>query len=101
MRTMSQQDRDPESGAVPDDLDDVFDDPAAIEDRPSRTATVTAAQWLALAVAAVAAVSLLWLAAETRYRGCVEHAAVRHQDRSDLERLARNDALDRCRRLPF
>lgn len=57
---------------------------------------------IVLVISAIAALSLLWLASETHYRGCVEAAQVRWQSADDdLTRLARTQSLDGCSRLPF
>jgi hypothetical protein len=64
---------------------------------------------LAIAVSLVIAVSLLWMAAETHYRGCVEAATARTDRLSGDDRVldqlaeggARVSSIEGCSRLPF
>lgn len=58
---------------------------------------------IAMSIAAVvAALSLLWLAGESHYRSCIDSVQVRNSGGGDaLTRLARQEGLDRCSRLPF
>ncbi len=57
--------------------------------------------WLAVATAALIGLSLLWLAAEQHYQGCVRAVEVRSAGTSSLDRLVRDERLDGCSRLPF
>lgn len=50
---------------------------------------------------AVLAVALLWLAAETHYRSCVRAVDVRITATDSLTRLAKQEAVEECNRLPF
>lgn len=73
--------------------------------RTRRTGSLAAAgpvTWVALAVAALIALALLWSAGEAHYRACVTAVEVRTQGpESDLTRLLRNDAIKHCHRLPL
>jgi hypothetical protein len=58
--------------------------------------------WALLAALVLVALSLLWLAGEAHYRGCVEAVEIRNTgDDSKLARLARKEGLERCSRSPF
>jgi hypothetical protein len=58
-----------------------------------------------IVIATLIALSLLWLATETHYRGCVEAATARTATpRTDLPNNVFSDrkpAVDGCSRLPF
>jgi hypothetical protein len=80
----------------------------AAPERPARERTRTPGPaglpsvfpWLALAATALIALSLLWLAAEQHYQGCVQ-AVQAQQGSSPLDRLVRQEQLADCSRLPF
>lgn len=60
------------------------------------------AELIALVIAGLIAFSLLWIASEMHYRGCIQAAEVKSQgDTSSLGRLIRQRDLRGCSRLPF
>lgn len=72
----------------------------AVAGRPFGAAA-TRATVVSLVIAAIAALSLLWLAAETHYRACVEAVATSNPASSDsFTRLARTAGVNECSRLP-
>ena len=63
---------------------------------------ISALTWTALAIAAIAAIAMVWIAGEMHYRNCVTAAAVKTQGANDgLTRLVRIDALKNCSHSPF
>lgn len=59
-------------------------------------------EWAVLAIAAIIAVSLLWLASEHHYQACVESAAARTADATDeLTPFVRERLVAGCSRSPF
>jgi hypothetical protein len=67
---------------------------------PARSRTSPLVVGLLLA-GAVLALALLWLAAETHYRSCVRAVDVRITVTDALTRLAKEEAIGECNRLPF
>jgi hypothetical protein len=72
------------------------------EDAPRRRPNAEAIlPWALLAALALIGLALLWSAAESHYRGCVEAVGVRTAgDNSPLGRFARQD-VSKCSRSPF
>jgi hypothetical protein len=70
--------------------------------RRRRLPALEPAEWAALLIAAIIAVSLLWLAAEQHYQGCVESAAARTDDATgELTPLVRERLVAGCSRSPL
>jgi hypothetical protein len=68
---------------------------------PSRLATVGLTAWLALAVALLVALALLWIGGEMHYNNCVKKAEVVSPGESGLSILARKQDISKCNRSPF
>jgi hypothetical protein len=75
-------------------MSDLGQDPAA----RSRTPPLVVGL---LVCGAVLALALLWLAAETHYRSCVRAVDVRITVTDSLTRLAKQEGIEECNRLPF
>jgi hypothetical protein len=65
-------------------------------------APVPIATWVAIIIAAVIALSLLLIAGQMRYQGCVDAARARAEgSNSSLTLLTRKNAIAKCSQSPF
>ena len=68
---------------------------------PGRLASVGLTAWLALAVALLVALALLWIGGEMHYNNCINKAEITSPGSSGLSILSRKQDIAKCNRSPF